>query len=255
MLESENKKPSLPQWLGEFTEYLNKPLPPLRDIDLPFLLKRNTPALSTLEGTIVSIVIPAWNEEEYIAHTLEALRNQTFPRKHTEIIVVDNASTDRTAELARIYGADKVVSESRKGTNFARQRGIDESAGDIVAFLDADCVPPSEWVEKMYVKLSSRQNRCAAIAGSYIFCVNPIDSLFLGQEIYRWLVMPTMATLFGRMLGKGGVLIGGNFASFRENFQKLTALIRRLPSLVMMQVLQRNLVKLVMLNSTPSSMY
>lgn len=221
---AEHKKQPFSQWFNEISDYLNKPLPPLFDSGLPFLLKRSTPALSALEGTVISVVIPAWNEEEYIARTLDALHCQTLPRKNFEIIVVDNASTDRTAALARIYGADIIVHEPNKGTNYARQRGIDESIGEIVAFLDADCIPPPEWLEKIFVKLSSRQNRCAAIAGSYVFHVNPTDSLFLAQEIYRWIVMPTMSTLFGRLLGRGGILIGGNFASYRENFQKINGL-------------------------------
>lgn len=219
----ENKKTNASQWLSDIGEYLNKPLPPLLDIDLSLLSKRTAP-LVIPDGLAISVVIPAWNEEAYIVRTLDALHHQTVPRAHIEIIVVDNACTDHTADLARAYGADKVVSEPCKGTNYARQRGIEESTADIVAFLDADCVPPPEWIEKIYTKLTEKNNRCAAIAGSYIFHVNPTDSLFLAQEVYRWIVMPTMSTLFGRILGRGGVLIGGNFASFRENFKKINGL-------------------------------
>lgn len=218
----ENKKIPIPSWLNEIGEYLNKPLSPILDIDFSILSKRAP--LNIPDGIAISVIIPAWNEETYIARTLDALRRQTFPRDSVEIVVVDNASADRTSELARIYGADKVVYEPNKGTNFARQRGIDESFADIVAFLDADCVPPPEWLEKIYTKLHEKNHRCSAIAGSYVFCVNPVDSLFLAQEIYRWIVMPTMSTLFGRILGRGGVVIGGNFASFRENFQKINGL-------------------------------
>lgn len=220
----ENKKAQIPRWLNDMTEYLNKPLPPIFDGDFSFLLKRKSVPLPANDAIAISIVIPAWNEEEYIARAIDAIHAQTFPRKNVEIIVVDNASTDRTADLARIYGADRVVMEPNKGTNYARQRGIDESVGEIIAFLDADCVPPPEWLEKIYTKLHEKNNRCSAIAGSYVFHINPTDSLFLAQEVYRWIVMPTMSTLFGRLLGRGGVLIGGNFASFRENFQKINGL-------------------------------
>lgn len=213
----------LPLWLNEIGEYLNKPLPSLLEIDIPLFSKRTVP-LAVPEGIAISVIIPAWNEEEYIALTLDALNRQTFPRSNVEIIVVDNASTDHTSRLARIYGADKVVYEPNKGTNFARQRGIDESTADIIAFLDADCVPPPEWLEKIFTKLKEKKHRCAAIAGSYIFHVNPTDSLFLAQEIYRWIVVPAVSTLFGRVLGRGGVVIGGNFASFRENFKKINGI-------------------------------
>lgn len=219
----ENKKTNVSQWLSDIGEYLNKPLPPLLDIDLSLLSKRTTP-LVVPDGVVISVVIPAWNEEAYIARTLDALHRQTFPRDRYEIVVVDNVCTDRTVDLARAYGADKVVFEPCKGTNYARQRGIEESVADIIAFLDADCIPPPEWLEKIYIKLTEKNSRCAAIAGSYVFRVNPTDSIFLAQEVYRWIVMPTMSTLFGRILGRGGVLIGGNFASFRENFKKINGL-------------------------------
>lgn len=218
-----NISSNIPLWLSGIGEYLNKPLPQLFDIDISALSKRAVPLIIP-DGVALSVIIPAYNEETYIGATLDALHRQTFPRDRVEIIVVDNASTDHTSRLARIYGADKVVFEPNKGTNFARQRGIDESAADIIAFLDADCVPPPEWLEKIYTKLKEKKHRCAAIAGSYIFHVNPTDSLFFAQEIYRWIVVPTISTLFGRILGRGGVVIGGNFASFRENFKKIKGL-------------------------------
>lgn len=225
-----NKKTTAPQWLNDITDYLNKPipLPPMLDLEKLISDLRNkklgAPLTTLIHTKKISVIIPAWNEEEYIATALDALHHQSFPRNDFEIIVIDNVSTDQTSTIAHERGADRVVFEPNKGTNSARQRGIQEAQGEIVAFLDADCVPPSNWLEKIYTTLHKRGSKCAAIAGAYVFHVEPIDHIFFAQEAYRWIVMPTISSIFGRILRRGGVLIGGNFASFRENFQRINGL-------------------------------
>lgn len=215
---------------NDITDYLNKPvsLPPILDLEkwiLDLRKKEEYRPLTTLvHSKKISVVIPAYNEEGFIGAALDALHRQTFPRAEFEIIVVDNVSTDKTSDIAKERGADIVVSESNKGTNSARQRGLAEARGEIVAFLDADCIPPSNWLEKIHCTLHKKNSRCAAIAGAYVFHVDPIDHIFFAQEAYRWIVMPAISSIFGRILRKGGVLIGGNFASFRENFQRINGI-------------------------------
>lgn len=94
----------------------------------------------------VSVVIPCFNEERYISDCLSHLLSQTV--KPSEIIVVNNNSTDRTAEIAKNMGA-KVVNESTQGITAARNRGFDYAAGDIIARCDADTLMPSDWIEKI----------------------------------------------------------------------------------------------------------
>lgn len=226
----DNKKTNTPQWLNEIGEYLNKPLPlpPILDLEKWIVdlrtKKEEVPRIHLDHTKKISVIIPAYNEEEFIGTALDALFVQSFPRIDFEIIVVDNVSTDQTSVIAKNKGVDKVLFESTKGTNAARQRGIQEATGEIVAFLDADCVPPRDWLEKIYRALHRKDSRCVAVAGAYVFHVEPIDHLFFAQEAYRWIVMPAMSSIFGRILQRGGVLIGGNFASFRENFQRINGL-------------------------------
>ncbi|MBP9773979.1 MAG: glycosyltransferase family 2 protein [Candidatus Peribacteraceae bacterium] len=92
----------------------------------------------------ISVVIPAYNEERYIWPCLESILMFANPDL-LEIIVVDNASTDRTAELAEKFPGVRVVYEPRKGTSFARQRGLEEATGDYIAFIDADSMIPAHW--------------------------------------------------------------------------------------------------------------
>lgn len=94
----------------------------------------------------ISIVIPAYNEEELIGDCLRCLNNQTIPPD--EIIVVDNNCTDRTAEIAQSLGA-RVIKEPKKGVIFARNTGFDAAKGDIILRTDADTRPPKDWVEKI----------------------------------------------------------------------------------------------------------
>lgn len=86
-----------------------------------------------------SIVIPAYNEEEYLPRTLEAANAAMAAAAPAcgEIIVVDNNSTDRTAELAAAAGA-RVVFEPHNQISRARNRGAEEAAGRALVFVDAD---------------------------------------------------------------------------------------------------------------------
>jgi hypothetical protein len=91
----------------------------------------------------VSIVIPCFDEAE----GLRALLPQR-PAGVDEIIVVDNGSSDDTADVARAYGA-RVVREARRGVGFAYQRGFAEARGDIIACLDGDGTYPLRAVESL----------------------------------------------------------------------------------------------------------
>lgn len=95
----------------------------------------------------LSVVIPAFNEEFYLGDCLTSLAKQDFPGVF-EIIVVDNNSSDRTAELARFAGAI-VVEEPAQGVCFARQAGTAAACGEIIVSADADCVYQPAWLSRI----------------------------------------------------------------------------------------------------------
>ncbi|WP_417538418.1 glycosyltransferase [Marinobacter sp.] len=95
---------------------------------------------------ICSIVIPAFNEEQHITACLTSIENQSYSRGLYEIILVDNGSTDRTAEIASAF-ADQVVNKSDGNIGAVRNFGIERATGEIIICTDADCVVPPNWVE------------------------------------------------------------------------------------------------------------
>ena len=111
------------------------------------------------EKPLVSIIIPAYNEEDYISGLLSSLAAQTYPR--LEVIVADARSPDRTREIADSYGA-KVVDGGRPAEG--RNRGVAAASGEYLVFLDADvCVPP-DFLEKAVAAFENKYYEVATFA-------------------------------------------------------------------------------------------
>ncbi len=91
------------------------------------------------EKPLISVVIPARNEEGYIDRLLKSIKKQTY--KNYEILVGDYKSTDKTREIARKYGA-KVFTTKKAGVSAGRNICLKHARGDIIAFIDADYVIP-----------------------------------------------------------------------------------------------------------------
>jgi|SRR3989344_152436 len=100
----------------------------------------------TSNGMDISLVICAHNEEKYIGACLDAAIQNSRGR-FKEIIVVDNASTDKTAEIARTKSGVRVVREEKKGLTFARQAGLEATNSELVAYTDADTLLPVGWMD------------------------------------------------------------------------------------------------------------
>lgn len=114
---------------------------------------------------MISVVIPAYNEEKLIEKTLDALVAQQT-KQEFEVIVVDNNSTDRTADKVLSYKHSlniKLVKEKKKGRSPARRRGFEEAKGDIIFSTDADTIVPPNWIEGMLPHL--RDEKVVALTG------------------------------------------------------------------------------------------
>jgi len=95
----------------------------------------------------VSIIIPTYNEEANLAQCLESLDNLNYPHERIEIIVVDNGSTDRTREIARNFNV-KLYQAENKYIAGLRNLGVQQASGEIIAFVDADCIVAEDWLQQ-----------------------------------------------------------------------------------------------------------
>jgi|GEM_PF-108175 len=102
---------------------------------------------------LVSILVPAFNSQEWIADTLRSAIAQTRARK--EIIVVDDGSTDQTLAIARQFGSDcvRVVSQENQGAAAARNNALSLSRGDYIQWLDADDLLASDKIARQMAAL------------------------------------------------------------------------------------------------------
>lgn len=111
-------------------------------------------ALSTKSGLpYVSVILPVFNEERYLKKTLEYLRGNDYPEDRFEIVVVDNGSTDASFEIAQQY-ADRAVRLVDVNVGAVRNHGVEISRGDYIAFLDSDCLVPTDWIRKGVTRLN-----------------------------------------------------------------------------------------------------
>ena len=116
---------------------------------------------------VLSIIVPAHNATGVLPRSLGALRNSDLPRDKWELIVVDDGSGDDTSLIAARY-ADTVVTLPGKphGPAYARNRGFEVSRGDIIVFIDSDCVAHTDMLSRI-VALFEAQTDLGAAFGSY----------------------------------------------------------------------------------------
>ncbi|SDO35788.1 Glycosyltransferase involved in cell wall bisynthesis [Nakamurella panacisegetis] len=157
-----------------------------------------------------SVVIPAFNEEFYLADTLASLAAQNFAGD-VEIIVVDNNSTDRTAAIAEANGAT-VVFESERGVCHARQRGTELARGEIVVSADADTVYHPDWLSTIEAWFVAHPFGIA-VGGPCYFHDGPAWGLWLQRRLFG------VVNLVARLGGPVIYITATNFAFRRDAFR------------------------------------
>ena len=152
---------------------------------------------------MVSVIIPAFNEASGIEATLENLLKQNY--SPLEVIVVDNASTDDTAELARKYPV-KILREEHKGTMWACECGRKEAGGDIIVRMDADCRPNGDWLARGVAHFAKPD---------VVVASGPYDYYDVGG-FFRWFALFSQNSIYFaahtllQVFRHGGVTLGGN---------------------------------------------
>jgi glycosyltransferase involved in cell wall biosynthesis len=127
----------------------------------------------------ISVIIPAYNREAYISDAIESILRQTLPP--AEIIVVDDGSTDRTAAIALSYGEKvRCISQENQGCGAARNTGLKEARGDLIAFLDSDDIWLDRKLELQSAYLAAHPEIDMAFCHMKPFLspeINPADAL------------------------------------------------------------------------------
>jgi glycosyltransferase involved in cell wall biosynthesis len=167
----------------------------------------------------LSFVVPAYNEETYLPACLESILAQTRELDEAvEIIVVNNASTDRTREVALKFSGVRVVDEPRKGLTYARQAGFTVSTGELIANVDSDSRLTPGWVDTV-LKTFAGEPKLVALSGPFVYYdLSPRQRVsvqifyaaaFLVYALNRW------------VLRAGSMVQGGNFVLRRDALVKI----------------------------------
>jgi glycosyltransferase involved in cell wall biosynthesis len=160
----------------------------------------------------ISFVIPAYNEEKYIGDCLKSIianRTDDF----LEIIVIDNASTDGTASVALGFPGVRVVAEPQKGLTKARQRGLMEAKGELVAYLDADTRMPPGWANIVKAEFAHRPNM-VCLSGPFHYFDMPPGKKALAEGLWALTAMPIFWMV-------GFMVLGANFVAKRDALEKI----------------------------------
>ena len=126
--------------------------------------------LKTNNNPLVSVIIPLYNSEKYIAETIQNVLNQTY--QNIEVIVIDDGSTDKSLTIAASFAGEKVkvFSQTNKGASAARNYGLREAKGDFIQFLDADDLLSANKIEEQVkLLLNTGVNTIAVCSTSHFF--------------------------------------------------------------------------------------
>lgn len=127
-----------------------------------------------MNSSLVSVVIPAYNSEEYIEGCLEATTRQTYT--NIEILIVDNGSDDSTKEICRQYAEKdsriRLFSALKRGASIARNCGVDNSSGKYIVFFDTDDRPERDLIENYLNALAEWKNKEVSLIASGMFFDN-----------------------------------------------------------------------------------
>jgi glycosyltransferase involved in cell wall biosynthesis len=157
----------------------------------------------------LTIVIPAYNESRHLRLCLDSISIQDFAP--SEVIVVDNNSTDDTVAIAKEYSFVKVVKESKQGIYYARNKGFNSAKSEIIARIDADTILPNNWVSRIEKFYEDGLNRDIAWTSAGYF----YNMKF--PKLNGW-IMSQLTFRFNRLLLGHYVLWGSTMAITSEQW-------------------------------------
>jgi glycosyltransferase involved in cell wall biosynthesis len=158
----------------------------------------------------LTLVIPVYNEEDYLPTCLKAIARQTV--KPDEVLVVDNNSTDGTAKLAKKFKFVKLISEPRQGVSNAVERGFGLAKGEIIGRIDADTILPPNWIANVNTLL--KDDRLAAVTGPVGYYDMPFSNT-------NYFFDHKMRQLTSRFAPENPFIFGSNMAIRKSSWRKI----------------------------------
>lgn len=161
----------------------------------------------------LAFVIPAHNEQALIGQCLESvLKEVGRSGADVEIVVVNNASTDRTKEIAEGFAGVRVVDEMQKGLVHARHAGFEATTAPLVANIDSDTMVPEGWISTVLEEFRGNP-RLVALSGPYVYYDLSAWNRFLVRLFYY---VSYVVYLLAKALRVGAMIQGGNFVLKRD---------------------------------------
>jgi len=115
----------------------------------------------------VSVIVPVYNAELTIRKCIDSLLELNYPKEQMELLLVDNNSNDHTREVLESYKWKiQILNEKRKGPAAARNRGIENANGEVVAFTDSDCTVDKDWLQRIVDPL--KDQNIGAVGGKIL---------------------------------------------------------------------------------------
>lgn len=158
----------------------------------------------------ISFIVPAYNEEEILGQCLKSILDEVAqnPQINSEVIVVNNASTDNTKNIAMSFAGVKVVDEPKKGLIFARSAGAKAAVGELLAHIDADGILPTGWLKTVVTEFA-RNKKLVALSGPHVY-YDLSELKKIGVRLFYYLTF--LSYLINRFILRiGSMMQGGNF--------------------------------------------
>ena len=191
----------------------------------------------------ISFIIPAYNEEKYLGRCIDSIlfELKRYSNISSEIIVVNNASVDKTGEIARSYKEVLTVDEPKKGLVYARQAGAAAAKGNLLAHIDADNIVPKGWVQVVLEEFT-KDSELVALSGPLIYYDLPKGEQSAIKAYYG---LGLAVSWFNQhVLHIGALIQGGNFVVRLEAWKKMEKISSAFEFYGEDTILAKNLMKL-----------
>ncbi len=162
----------------------------------------------------ISVIIPAYNEENYLDSCLASVVKQKNCPEF-EVILVDNNSNDNTVKIAKKYNV-VIAKEPKQGVVMARQKGLSIARGEIIVSTDADCIFKEDWLRKINDFFSTHPD-ASGLAGHYYFHKGPAWALIFPTmgAFYVWMINK----IFGRTIYASAANLSFKKSAFSSGYE------------------------------------